>query len=270
MGWIPDALRYSEVGQSVLGSGRHELPFACEGTLGAVFAAIGQPERWVEWCRARLARGRDTHTVTRMCLVLALRQAGCGEEARAAADGLVEAAVATHNPFMLGFALSAYGRAVGDADPRKALDAMRRGLLIAQDSGSRYNESHLAANLARLEAEHGDPLAALDYVTLAIRTYHDSGNTTLIHIPLAALAAFLDRRGCYEPAATVAGFAVSPFTAATAPEFSTAIAHLRDVLGDQTYESLARKGEAMTTAAMATYAYDQIDQARAELNAVPK
>jgi hypothetical protein len=42
-------------------------------------------------------------------------------------------------------------------------------------------------------------------------------------------------------------------------------AHLRDVLGDQTYESLAGKGERMTTAEMATYAYDQIDQARAEL-----
>jgi hypothetical protein len=48
----------------------------------------------------------------------------------------------------------------------------------------------------------------------------------------------------------------------------TAIVHLRDVLGEQTYESFARKGESMTTAAMVTYAYDQIDQARAELNAV--
>ena len=38
-----------------------------------------------------------------------------------------------------------------------------------------------------------------------------------------------------------------------------------DVLGDQTYESLARQGETMTTAAMVTYAFDQIDQARAEL-----
>ena len=37
-----------------------------------------------------------------------------------------------------------------------------------------------------------------------------------------------------------------------------------------TYESLARKGETMTTAAMAAYAYDQIEQARAELNAVSK
>jgi len=37
------------------------------------------------------------------------------------------------------------------------------------------------------------------------------------------------------------------------------------VLGEATYESLARKGETMTTAEMVTYAYDQIDQARAEL-----
>ena len=55
----------------------------------------------------------------------------------------------------------------------------------------------------------------------------------------------------------------------TAP-YTTAITHLRDVLGEATYESLARKGETMTTAAMATYAYDQIDQARAELNTVSK
>jgi hypothetical protein len=65
----------------------------------------------------------------------------------------------------------------------------------------------------------------------------------------------------------IAGFAFDPITAVWFPELTTAIVHLRDVLGDQTYEQLARKGEAMTTAAMATYAYDQIDQARAELNA---
>ena len=34
------------------------------------------------------------------------------------------------------------------------------------------------------------------------------------------------------------------------------------------HESLARKGEAMTTAVVVMYAYDQIDQARTELKAV--
>jgi hypothetical protein len=71
--------------------------------------------------------------------------------------------------------------------------------------------------------------------------------------PLAVLAAFFDRLGCYVPAATVAGFAFSPLTAASVPELNAAIAHLRDVLGDQVYESLAREGEKMPTAAMATY-----------------
>jgi hypothetical protein len=44
---------------------------------------------------------------------------------------------------------------------------------------------------------------------------------------------------------------------------------MRNVLGDPTYESFARKGETMTTAEMATYAYDQIDQARAPGNRSP-
>ena len=85
---------------------------------------------------------------------------------------------------------------------------------------------------------------------------------------LAVVAGLFDRFGRYESAAIIAGFAFSPFTAVTFPELETAIVHLRDVLGDQTYESLARKGETMTTAAIATYVYDQIDQARGELNAV--
>ena len=41
--------------------------------------------------------------------------------------------------------------------------------------------------------------------------------------------------------------------------------HLREILGEGTYESLAHKGETMTTAEMATYAYDQIDQVRTTL-----
>jgi hypothetical protein len=153
---------------------------------------------------------------------------------------------------------------MSDADPVAARDVLRRGLVIAQDSGNRYTESLLAMSLSGLEAEHGDPLAALDYVTLVIRNFHDAGNTTGVRVALATLAALFDRLGRHEPAATIAGFALSPLAAAV-PEITSAITHLRDVLGEATYESLARKGESMTTAAMATYAYDQIDQARAEL-----
>ena len=101
----------------------------------------------------------------------------------AAANGLIDAAEATRNP------VCALVRALRprlrlprrrSTDPVAALDALRRGLVIAQDSGNRSTESRLAVSLCRLEAVHGDPLAALDYITLAIRTYHDSGNTASV------------------------------------------------------------------------------------------
>jgi hypothetical protein len=89
-----------------------------------------------------------------------------------------------------------------------ALDALRRGLVIAQDSGSRIQESYLAMGLARLEAEHGDPRAALEYFTVAIRNYDNSGSTTTIRAPLGGLAPLFDRLGRHEAAATIAGFAI--------------------------------------------------------------
>jgi hypothetical protein len=182
-----------------------------------------------------------------------------------AAEGLIEAAEATGNPHMLAWACFAYGSAFRDADPVGALNALRRGLVIAQDSGNRSHASALASGVAFLEAEHGDTMSAFDHLTLAIRNYHDSGNTTTMCVPLVVLAVLFDRLGRYEPAATIAGFALSPLAAVAVAQISTAITHLREVLGGQTYESLARKGEAMTAAAMATYAYDQLDQARTEL-----
>ena len=273
--WMPGrieaAVRYADAAQTVIGSDRYEeVPFGLEGLLGVAYMAVGQSERWVEWCRAQLARGRDTHTFTRACQVSALTFSGRDEEARATATGLIEVAEASHNPFVLSLALHAYGLAFRDGDPAGALEALRRCLVIARDSGNRWIESMMATTTSRVEAEHGDPLAALDYIAVSIRNFHDAGSTTVVRGALAVLATLFDRLGRYDPAATITGFALSPFTVSISPEFNTAFTHLREVLGNQIYESLARKGETMTTAEMVTYAYDQIDQARAALTDVSK
>jgi predicted ATPase len=266
------AIRYTEAAQTAIIGGSDHVPYGAEGLVGSVYPAVGQPELWIQSCRAQLARGRENNTVTRAALVIALAVTGSADDALAAANGLIDAAEATGNPFAVSWALLAFGAAIHDADPVRSLAALRRGLVIAQDSGNRFIESIVAYTLGGDEAEHGDPLAALDYFTVAIGNFHDSGNTYMLRTPLGFLAAFFDRLGRYEPAATIAGFVVSsPLTALTVmAEFGTAIAHLRNVLGGATYESLARKGETMTTAEMVTYAYGQIDQARAELNAVSK
>jgi predicted ATPase/class 3 adenylate cyclase len=264
-GRIEAAVGYSDAGQIVLGRSREALPHGTEAMLGMAYVLIGQPDRLAELCRAQLARRRDAHVHIRALLVCALSLAGSDEEAMDSADGLIEAAEATSNPHLLSLALGGYGLAFRDADPVGALNAMGRGLVIAQDSGDRAQASVLAPFLARFEAERGNTVSAFDHLTLAIRNYHNAGNTTTIRTPLAVLAALFVRLGRYEPAATIAGFALSPMAAAAFPEINTAITHLREVLGDQAYESLARTGETMTTTATVTYAYDQIDQARTEL-----
>ncbi|WP_424760152.1 ATP-binding protein [Mycobacterium sp.] len=269
LGRFEEAVRYSEVGQTVIAAASDKVSYVGEGFLGSAYLFVGQPERYVELCRAWLTRSGDANTFARANLVTALFVSGSTDEAMVTANGLIDAAEASGNPWVLAYTLAVCGNVFRDTDPDRALEALRRSVLIAQDSGNRLYETQFLYWLARLEAEQGDRMAAFEYLAVAIRNNHDSGNTGMLHIPLAILATFLDRLGRYEPAATIAGFAaVNPMAATTLPDLGTAITHLRKVLGNQTYESLAHKSETMTTAAMVTYAYDQIDQARTELNAV--
>ena len=265
-GRIEAAAEYTDAGQMVVANDSSEVPFGIQSWLSTAYLITGQPERSVELCRTQIETGRDTHTLARTCLALALPFTATPHEAIVAASGLIDAAEATRNPYALSFALMAYGLVFRDADPDRALDALRRGLVIAHDSGNRTIETHLTHSMALREANSGDPLTALEYFVTGIRNLHDSGNTANLRGCLTALAALFDRLGRFEPAATIAGLVFDPLTTGVwVPEINTAISHVRDVLGDATYELLARKGETMTTAEMVTYAYDQIDHARAEL-----
>ena len=270
-GRTDDALGYAKDGKLAIASGRFDqVRYEFEAPLSGVYMVTGQTEPWVELCRNMITRWPDAQTIALARLVLALTFAGASDEAMAASESLLAEADATDNPHVVTLALFAYGFARRDSDPLAAYGVLRRGLGIAQDSGNRQSESNLAVSLSRLAAAHGDPMNAFDYITLAIRNHHDSGSFSLLSQPLAVLATLFDQLGRHEPAATLSRFATTPFIRRGFPELDTAITHLRDVLGDQAYESLARKGEMMTTAALANYAYDQIDQARAELNAISK
>jgi predicted ATPase len=269
-GRIEESLRYSQAAERALVDGRDEVPYGrMAWSLGGHMAA-GKLQQWIDFCRAELTRNINRDVFTRACLVMALAMVKSPHEASAAAEGLIEAGEATRNAQQLSYALHAYAFANRDANPVSALNALRRGLVVARDSGNRYNESNLLAMLCRLEADHGEPAAAFDYSCAAIGRYHDSGNTTMMHIPLAVAAALSDRFGRHEAAATIAGFAVHPLIAVAYPEFDRTVAHLRDALGDDTYESFAHKGEMMATAEMVAYAYEQIDQARTALADISK
>ena len=129
VGRVEAAVGYADAAQRVIDSGGGQMPFGIEGLLGATYLAIGQPERSVEWSRAQLAHGRDTHAFTRASLVLALTLAGSNDEAMAAANGLIDATEATRNPWALSFALFAHGFALPRrrSRPRTGRPAPRPG-----------------------------------------------------------------------------------------------------------------------------------------------
>ena len=265
-GRTEDALGYSERAQAAIESGLFDpVPHESEAFLGGPYLSIGRPQGWIDWSNKVIARDSSAATYAHACLVLALTSADRGDEAITASSGLLSAAEAAANPHTLCWALLTLGVAYRDADPAAAATSLRRGLTIARETGNRQILSNLAAALARLAATHGEPKDAFDPLILAIRNQYDSGSFSLVRSPLAVLAALFDRLGHFEPAATIAEFAATPLARATQPQIVTAITHLREVLGDETYQEFARAGMAMTNAEMVKYAFDQIDRARAEL-----
>lgn len=264
-GRVVEAVSYADSALSLIDSGLYdEIPYEGEAWLGGVYLSEGRPERFVQVCRNMVARHPRNHFAI-ACLTLALTTVGENDEAVAISANLPSAADAARNPEVASYALLAYGIAQRDMDPESAYAAHRKGSKIAQDSGNRQLETFHAGNLARIAALHGEPLDALEYATLAIRRFYNSGSFSLMHSAFAVLAGLLDRLGNYESAATLCASEANAFARTTYPELKVTIAHLRQVLGDDRYESLRAAGEYMSGAHLATYAFEQLDTARAQL-----
>ena len=264
-GRVDEGVRYADEGRMVLTDKYVTPPYGMESWLGAAYLPAGQPLRWAQLSAEQLDRRGDNHVSLRSTRVFALAFAGLVDEAMAAAEGLIDAGTATNNPFMQTFAIAAGGFPLHMADTDSGMEVCRQGLALAQNTGNSFNESILALNLSRFEAVGTVTADALEHLALVIRNYHDSGNIGSLGSPLGVLSAFLTRLGRAEPAAVLTGFALNPVTLGAVPELIPTISHLREILGDDSYESLARRGEAMTMSAIAAYAYEQIDEARIEL-----
>jgi tetratricopeptide (TPR) repeat protein len=264
-GRINDAIAYSDRRQEMVREGRGEVPFGLDGLLGGTYMVIGELEKALDWEDRYLDHRSDPLAISRSNRILQLVMAGRREEAMAAVPEVLSAAEATSNPYAVSGALLAVGFAFRDIEPEKALDAMRRGLVIAHTSGNRATEGYLASNIARLEAQRDDWASALDHLTLTLQINRDSGSVTAIRSPLGILVGVLADFECHEQAATVAGFAASALTATALPEFGATVSRLRQILGADAYQSHAGRGESMTTSAIAAYALDQVEYVRAQI-----
>ncbi len=69
VGRFEEAVHYSEVGQTVIAAASDKVSYFGEPFLGSAYLFVGQPERYVELCRAQLTRSGDTNTFARANLV---------------------------------------------------------------------------------------------------------------------------------------------------------------------------------------------------------
>jgi len=265
-GRVADAARYADAARALLDDPRYaQIPCGmATAFVGLGYLHVGRPGGWVDFCEAAIARDPAARAYAGRNIIGALFFAGRPDEAFPLAADIVEIAEATGSPLTMAAALGSVGWVYFDRDPPAALAAFR-------EYESRYHEhgwtmGHTSALLARAEAAHGEPVAALEACQRSLRAYAASGDRTGACTPLSVLASLLHRIGRDEPAATIAGAGASPMITAY-PELVAAIADLRTVLGADVFDSLAGIGEAMETNAMFRYALEQVDQARVAVDA---
>jgi hypothetical protein len=267
-GRTADSLRYCEQAIDLL---RREpdspMPFGTDGLLGAAYMSIGEAQRAVEWYTERLAAPDSDKVLNRVGLILGMMACGRRDEARIEAQGAMTAAEATRNPYKVSFMAMACGYSLFEVDPAAALETSHRGWSLAVDTGNRANESHLASNVCRVMAHHGEPLDALNRLEEVMHRYYDVGNVNNLRHILAIFAVILNRFGRFEAGATVAGFAVTPFTNATFPEMSALAGNLREMLGEGSFDELTAVGASMTATSILEYADQEIAELRREIPA---
>jgi predicted ATPase len=267
VGRADDFVGYAEAARAAIAGGQFDdvnEEFEC--AVAAGYNTTGRPDRAVEWCRATIARNPGTPTHAQAVMVIALAVTGAANEAIEASKNMLAVADSAGNPSLAGASLLAYGWARRQADPVAAYEALRQAWTIAEETNNRQQASITAGLLSGLATTRGEFTDAFDYITQTIRYYYDSGTVELMRVTLAILVVLLDRLGHNGPAATISGFAADALARASFPEIDDAVAHLREVLGGDGYVARTQDGAKMTHAEMATYAFDQIDRARAQLS----
>ena len=261
-----DGVRYAEAALLAVDSGRFaEIPYEFGSEFGLIYLVRGESERWITQCRNMISECVGPHILPRVHMAMTLAITGAHDEAVAASEDLRHADRVTENPALICWALIAYGHVRLESDPVSAFEAHQLGVKIARDTGNRLLETYHMAPLSRLAAKQADPTEMLDFIAMSIHNYLDAGNYFLLPQPIAVLAYYFDHIGFYETAATLSGFATTSFATIYILETELAIAHLREALGEESYANLAGRGAAMTGAAMAEYALEQVDRVRDEL-----
>jgi cold shock CspA family protein len=265
-----EGVAYADAAKVLYGDASFEQNIYGTGAIRASGAYAHAPlvDRWISACREVLLVVEDPLLTCRSLLAMVLAITGQAQEALTLCEGLVPAAVATGNPYAHAVALEALGLAQAESDPTSAVATLRECLEICRQCGMRHHEILAYPAIAQLELATGDYRPALDHLRDATRWHFDARDFSSLTWCLALISAVLARCDVTEPAATIAGFATTPFTLAVYPEFAVAVEQLHETLGDSDFDRLCQRGRSMPRHEMVAYSLQAVEQARTRLDLV--
>jgi DNA-binding CsgD family transcriptional regulator len=199
-------------------------------------------------------------------LVDGLQATGRVEEAVDLADEGVAAARAQGNPWLIAYALWTRGSAYARVDPAYALTAWREGLDYVRQHRVNFFEGFIARDAALLKLVDADPEESLVLFDAAIDSFRRSGNIPQLTITLASVTSLFERIDRPEAAGTLYGaITCRPGSEHHVPDLPDLAGRIASKLGSDRFDECAAGGATMDLAAMAHYAREQIQLARAEL-----
>jgi predicted ATPase/class 3 adenylate cyclase/DNA-binding winged helix-turn-helix (wHTH) protein len=263
-----DSLRYAEAGWALRNEPGHERVLHGFDAVGLMVGYVfsGDPETWIAIARENIDNPYDTSKRFFAGLVWVLAAIGEHDEAVSLADTMLTAVESTGSPIALAFGLQAYGKAYAVVDPSTAIDYHRRAINVSEDLGNSLFGMVCRLELAGLEADHGDPLGALDSFEDIIDAFDEIGSPAHLGTAfgyLAVLLSRLDRRG---PAATLIGAATRhPLATVSATGWTDVLEQTRSHLGEEHHAERLEAGHAMDLEQATTYAFEQIRTTRHQL-----
>jgi tetratricopeptide (TPR) repeat protein len=263
IGRVDDAIAYGEEALALNDHPDYDcVPFGYGYlVLGAAYLFAGRVDKQLE--TASTCRGRaDDRLSTGPCqLTLGLARSGRFDEAQAMAQEATAASAASGIPSQIAYSLLVYSNAFAESDPALALAAMRRGLEVAHDSANLWHESYIGAELAGLEARHGNASAALESLGRVVESQFHAGDVVMLSVTFGHLAVLLDRLGHAEAAGTIYGAVTDPKAAGMPPDLAATLIHLEGVLGSRLLAERVRIGAAMDRREATLYAQAEIERA---------
>lgn len=233
-----------------------------EAWEAAAHIVNGRLDRMLEICAEMVTHGGFARVYGLAQGLYGLPAAGRAEEAMAIADEALNAPRDHGGHLWISVALNGYGRAFSDSDPARALNAYRQGLDYTRENRVPIIEAYISADVAALEAVHGDFEEALELFDASIVLFHRAGDHSGVGSTFGQLAVFFDRFDRPEIAATVYGASARYGLTDLVVNLADVVEHLRSILGESGFDESVATGAAMELADAVEYARRQIKLAR--------